>query len=818
MKSHKTTNFTLLLLLIALVFSTSAWSQATIKGTIIEKESKMPIAFASVVYELNGGQKGVTSDIYGKFEIQESNIKKLTVSCLGFKQNTISMSSISNPTKLVVELEIFATQLSEVIVKATEDPAMRIIRKVMENRAINNFENYENYRYRCYVKTLLELKFPNDSTTTDSATLAAIKKTNERAGFISEYVIATKKIDRRMEHKIIAQNTSGFKDPMYAQVFTSSFHHAISFYNNSLSLFVVPSLTDKSGTEYVSPLTKSATNSYTFLLEDTYMENNDSVFVINYYPRKGKNFSGLKGKLFVNSNGFAIQSIVVEPADKGLYTFRYKQDYALINNRWFPTTLDEEIGFGFTTQQKSKAHMVFRISNKIDNVRFDLPQGLKKEKISLEKVYIDKISIRNSDSIINIVRPNELTLREIRAYSFLDSLGAVHNFDYIAKIFPKIANGKYPISIFDIDLTKLFSNNQYEGTRLGIGLMTNENVLDFASVGGFVGYGTKDEDIKYGGQLIFDINKQNEVRLKFDYQNNLKEVGTELKHTISTQNQYLRSLLGSLYDNCIEQRMEFSFRALRYLKLSSAVSHKKITPKYVYQFKDSAPESYHNDEFELMAQYSYKERFTTISSERLTDYPGNPIVNFTYKRGKTNYSSIISKYNKFTTSIDLIAYNGRVGQSNIRLEAGYIDQSIPYGMMFTGEGSQNKQRKLVINNSFQTMMPYEFLSNAYVHLFYSHNFGSLLIKGKYFNPLFVVAHNCGWGTLKSPQDQDIEFRTKEKVFLESGLIIKQIIRFNILDLYYFGFGAGAFYRYGYYGFPDYKDNIAIKLAFSVTFK
>jgi hypothetical protein len=74
----------------------------------------------------------------------------------------------------------------------------------------------------------------------------------------------------------------------------------------------------------------------------------------------------------------------------------------------------------------------------------------------------------------------------------------------------------------------------------------------------------------------------------------------------------------------------------------------------------------------------------------------------------------------------------------------------------------------------------------------------------------------GWGRLSNPEShQKIAFKTKEKGFFESGLQIDQILKLNYFGMMYVGFGAGAYYRYGYHAFEKPKDNFAFK--FSVTF-
>jgi hypothetical protein len=120
------------------------------------------------------------------------------------------------------------------------------------------------------------------------------------------------------------------------------------------------------------------------------------------------------------------------------------------------------------------------------------------------------------------------------------------------------------------------------------------------------------------------------------------------------------------------------------------------------------------------------------------------------------------------------------------------------------------------------MLPYEFLSDKYVNLFYSHNFGTLLFSTKKFRPQFVVIQNSGWGSLDDSSDessyQGIDFKEKDKIYLESGLIINDIIKLKYLNVFYMGFGIAGFYRYGYYGYDNFKDNLALKLSVSISLK
>jgi hypothetical protein len=380
--------------------------------------------------------------------------------------------------------------------------------------------------------------------------------------------------------------------------------------------------------------------------------------------------------------------------------------------------------------------------------------------------------------------------------------------------------GKVPVKFLDIDFYKLYNYNKYEGARLGLGLNTNEKLSKIVSVGGFAGFGLKDNKLKYGGQLVFDINKYKEIQLMFSFQNNLKEPGLDLNgdYTLLSFSEYFRSYIAYRMDNFIEEKAQFDFRLFRFLKLSAALSLKEIKPTYEYLYKGLLLTNYHADDIQISVKYAYGEESATLGNQRIVNYRGNPVINIVYKRGVKFLNNQSYRYNRLEATIDATAYNGKLGQANIRLAGGLVDKSVPYGLLFTSEGSKNNYIPLVMNNTFQTMRPYEFLSDKYLNLFFSHNFGSLLFETPKFKPQFVVVQNSGWGSLKNASYQGIDFKEKNKVYLESGLIINNIIKLKYINTFYIGLGAGTFYRYGYYTYNKTRDNFALKLSLSVSLK
>src|SRR5690606_34956686 len=116
-------------------------------------------------------------------------------------------------------------------------------------------------------------------------------------------------------------------------------------------------------------------------------------------------------------------------------------------------------------------------------------------------------------------------------------------------------------------------------------------------------------------------------------------------------------------------------------------------------------------------------------------------------------------------------------------------------------------------NAFETMLPYEFFSSEYIHFHFRHSFGSLLFKSKKFAPELMITSSAGFGALSYQGLHAGEsFKTMEKGYYESGLIVNSIFKLNFTT-----FGVGAFYRYGPYEFAKTSDNFTIKMSLGFGF-
>ena len=109
------------------------------KGSVIDQESRAPLAFASL--SLEGTNIATISNTEGEFSLKVPKSMtegKVTISFLGYKNKSLNLSQLK-PEKTRIELEILNVALNEIRV-FPKDPEL-LIRAVMNKRAENYFSD-----------------------------------------------------------------------------------------------------------------------------------------------------------------------------------------------------------------------------------------------------------------------------------------------------------------------------------------------------------------------------------------------------------------------------------------------------------------------------------------------------------------------------------------------------------------------------------------------------------------------------------------------------------------------------------------------------
>jgi len=780
---------------------TGSYGQHHVSGKVTDAATREPMAFANIIFN-NDSRLGITTDIDGKFSYSGSEaITSLTCSYVGYTPKTVVVGD--KRQGLHIELTFAENVMKELVITPGENPANVIIRKVIANKEINDPENIASFKYKTYNKVVYDLR---NGTAKDSLKIRKVFKDGHI--MMMESVTERKYIrPEQSEEVVLATKVSGFKDPSFASLATDL--QPFSFYKEN-----IPFLNNN----YLNPISKGSLNKYRFTLQDTLFRDNDTVYVISYKPLPRKNFDGLTGLLYINTNKYAVQHVTASPSEKGKIDISIKQQYTLTKEGyWFPEQLDYVLEF--VEYPVKGAGMYAEGKSYIDNVEINPP--LNKKAFRLESVWIDDNAAKKDSLFWQSARRETLSTSEITTYRVVDSLGQEANLDGMMRFIERFVYGRIPIGPIDIDLPKTFVYNKYEGYRWGLGLYTNDRFSDRLVLGGFFGYGSRDYQWKYGGEAIYTFSKKHQFTAGVKYQDNLVEVGNHTTDHYGPLFYNMRSIIAYQMDRIEESSLNIGFRTFRYAKWNIGLKHERVTPQYDYLFEEgnNSFSNYSNTELSVNLRYAFREKFVHSLRQTISQGTKYPVLFLNYSRGLKDAFGGELAYNKIEGAVEQSFFTKNFGKTAYRLEAGYIDRALPYGQLFTGEGSYDKEYPVIMKNTFQTVMPYEFLSDRYVNLFTSHSFGGLLFKADWFQPQISIHNNFGWGDLtKGGRHNFMAYRTKDKLFTETGLQVDNIVKMNYLNIGYLGFGGGVFYRYGGYQLPEASDNFTFKFSMSFSIK
>lgn len=789
-------------LLVALLSCGEVRAQYLIRGKVVDAQSRQPLPFVNIIINHNP-LAGTTSDINGIFSLTSLvPIDSLTCSYVGYEKMTIAGGSGDKPILIAMrEADIL---LGEVVVRAGENPAFRIIRQVIANKSLHNPENISSYTCRSYNKVMYDFDFR------DSMDVDAMETLDEVFGgghvFLMESVTERKFIrPDNLEEEILGVKISGFKDASFAPLATDI--QPFSFYKDIIPILDI---------DYLNPISQGSLSKYNFAIRDTLWQGQDTVFVIAFKPLDGKNFEGLTGLLYINTRGYAVQNVLAEPYERGFIDISIQQQYALVDDKqWFP----QQLKFEMVLRQSKSMTVGVRTAGVsiIDSVQLNAP--LRKSDFSIDAISMVPAANTRDSTYWMTHRAFALDTKEETTYRVVDSLGEKYQFDLRLKLMEQLGKNRLPIGPFDIDISKLLLYNKFEGIRLGLGLYTNDRLIRNVSAGGYFGYGFKDHQWKYGGDVKWTLNREHEVDIIAAHDNTLVETGKSYLTFFRPRQFDFRKFLASQMDRVQRSSLSVGGRVLRYAQINASIINARIDPQYTYAFHPEEGQpltQYTNTSLMINVRYAYKEKLLQSLGQRISMGTRYPVLSLSYTRGLKDVFSGQFSYHKMEARLEESLYMRNLGTSKFQVNLGYVDQSLPYGLLFTGEGSYIRNWSVLIKNSFQTVTPYEFLSDRYADIHYAHEFGSLLFHMGRWAPSITLHQNMGWGTLShSEYHEGVPFKTREKGLFETGLQLDNLLKVNYLNVSYLGFGAGVFCRYGPYAQPAFGNNLAF--TFSMTF-
>ncbi len=818
MKKTVLLNLKFFLLFIFLV-PTLSWAQDYVyTGVVYDQETQESLPFVNVT--INNTRVGIAADVDGKFEIRSDRpITHLTFSFIGYERLTMPITP-NTPTKLEVYLKEATNTLREVDVTAGENPAFRIIRKVIANKKKNHPDKLDSYKYTSYNKLLVTIKADSmppmfdttfvaledtSYTEIDSSGYELQKFMDSQHIFIMESVTEkTYKRPNSSEEKVLATRTAGINQPLF--VLVSSQVLSFSFYDDFISIL---------GKDFLSPLTSGSLSRYVYLINDTIYQGQDSVFVIEYFPVKDPKIPSMTGVLYINSDGYALQNVTAEPFEKEGIGITIQQKYDKVEGAWFPQQLNYDFRIYGISVNEVQPIGIGRTY--IKDIQIN-PEVNTRDFAAADVVLVDS-SLTKDQAYWNKLRGDTLDSKELRTYEFIDSIGEEFELDAQIEKLQVLLDGRFPYKWMEFPFDKVLSFNIYEGLRLGAGIETNDKLIKGVRLKGYLGYGFNDEVFKYGYGAEIMLNRRWDWVVGGGYSFDISETGRTRNHLERKANllsNNTRFFWIEQFDEVSRFEIYTQTDLTPYLRFHGQFTrdNRWVVGDYRYQTTSTDGIITKANGFNFSSvlagfRWSPNDEImeTPLGRRELTK--GTPVFYFDAERGFQWEDFGDYDYTRLQAAIDYRFKTVSMGESQFILRGGYVDPSVPLSKLFYPSANVPSREYLSITTSstgtFEAMRNNEFLADRYLSLTFRQNFFQRWGKpwDVEWDLEFVAAAYFGW--LDQPGNhQNIFIQSGEHGYYETGLEMNKMWN---------GMGIGVYRRFGPYTLPIEIDNWAFKLSY-----
>ncbi len=812
-------------LLSVLLFSLnlSATAQQTITGVIADSLTRQPLSFATV--KAGGQGKGVITGLNGRFDLAiPEGATSLQVSYVGYQSAVFSLAEQRDTLFLLPASGI----LGEVVIRADAEKIRSILQKTIRNKPDHNPELYDRYNCNIYYKMKVDL-VPNRDTAAKARQIVATSSKKNKNGkqdslpapdtsnlrFLqNNHVILSESYSRRsykrpqqLQENVIASRFSGLKKTYFTNLVTDvlPFH----VYGDYITL---------NGRDYNHPVAKGWQQRYKFRLLDEVMTGDDTTYILSFEPKRNAVFPSLEGTVYINSNGYAISHLIAATTDSASErVIRIEQIYQLVEQRWFPRELNYQVDL--LRYPSPQMGLSMNGHSVIDSVSFDAAHALRQRKAYTVRLG-DSVDLHTEQQWQHL-RPDGLTVKEENTYHFVDSLTAEMKLEKIIYSAGKLSLGRLALGPVDFDVNRLLAVNNFEGTRLGLGVYTNDKISKYFSVGGWFGYGTKDKQWKYGGSARVFPAGDKDHWLEFAYQQNYQSSGLVQLHRELDRTGFRNWILSRV--DWLKEYSATGHTQLGYWQAEAQVLQRYLRPRYeqsVFEVDGKNPVDYRVREAGVGFRYAYGEKRVPLFEYYLPVSTRYPVLYLRGASGTVHNGDYRANYLRTLAAVRFSKHINRWGFDHFRLEAGMIrtadNKPLPRSLLLAGNGFRNSGTNYYAYGGFVTMKPYDFYSDRYVSFMYRHDWDKRLWQLKFSQPYISLAHNLMYGGLKaSHREANAGIDSPVKGYHESGILINQLYQRNVFGLAYFYVNAGLFYHWAPQ--PDWKKNSVWVVGFSTGF-
>lgn len=792
--------------MLAAMLAVVAQAQTTrITGTVTDGTTGEPLPFVNIGFVDSRISTNTDLDGHYRFDTYYAT-DSLRATCMGYRTQTLAVKR-DQAQVLDLVMQPASADLAEVVVTYVENSAFAVLRQVVRNKPVNNRAKLAAYEYESYNK----VEFDLNNITEDFKK----KKLFREFDFIFDYVDTSmakeslpifmtetlSDVYYRQEPKvrrevIRANKVSGIENESITQ-FMGDMYTNVNVYDNFLTLF---------GKNFVSPIADGGKQYYDYLLLDSNWVGRNWCYRITFKP-KHKQQLCFMGEMWINDTSFAVRRIEAGIAPGTNLNFvqdlQVKQEYDEVDHEVWMLTKDQLIvdlnplndgkkpkdnplqGF---YGRRTATYRNFLINKPREDSYYAGPGEV--------VVEIDPLSL--SADYWDQHRHTQLSKRENDIYHMVDTMKTIPKFKTYLDIITTVVTGYYKLGQVELGpYFNMYSFNPVEGSRFRMGLRTSDAFSKRVEYEGFLAYGTKDREFKYGLGGRGFITRDPRQLLGFYYTHDVEQLGQSIsafrqdnilssafrrtpntkltlvdEFKLTYEREWFQGLSNTLL---VRYRTLFARGDLEYLRQIEA-SPEPITVNSIRTF-----------EVALNTRFAFREKYASGTFRRVALRSKYPVFELHTAFGLPNLFASQYEYRKVVFHIDQRVAVGAFGNLRYTVEAGQIWGRLPYPLLILHPGNETFYYD---DGAYNTMNYFEFISDRYASLWLEQHF-----DGFFFNriPAFrrlkwreVIGVKALIGSLEDKHFEELVLlpvmnRLDQGAFMEASAGVENIFKVLRVD-------------------------------------
>ncbi len=729
-----------------------SFAQTVVQGVVTDAISKQPLQYVSVVFK---GGRGTVTDSLGQYTLRSSgSIATVLVTYVGYKP--ITQKIVPGTTQTFnFELETDPKAINNVTVTTNKrapyhnkgNPAVELIRRVIENRPLNRAEHYDYVQYDQYEKLEVSVsnvsdKIANSKLLKNYKFLLDNRDTSKVEGksLLPVYLEETlsKKYYRKKPEKtktiVVGEkrvNYGEYIDNGGVSQYLNRLIMDVDIYDNDIPLFTY---------QFLSPIADLAPTFYMYYIRDTITDANGQKLIKLYFTPRNTNDLLFRGNMFITLDGnYSVQKINMFLSKNANLNwvrelhidldFEKSEDnrYHLSrSNVMADASVTKNSSTGFFGEREV-SFKNYQINKPLPDTTYDGPALVKVDKAD---EHPDTFWLKN--------RHDTLTKTEAKVYSNIDSLEKMPSFRRTMAFLSFLLAGYTPLGGFELGPAAAFySFNPVEGFKLRLGGRTTPKLSKRIYFEGYGAYGFKDDKWKYFLSTTYSLNNKSIYAyplnyIKVGYQHDTKIPGQELQFV--SEDNFLLSFKRGKNDKWLYNskfKIDYVHELPNHLSYTFGFNNWKQEPagSIVYSKLENGVnvnvDKLITTEFSGELRWAPHEQFYQGKVFRIPIINKYPIFTFRFIEGVKGIFNSSYNYQNISARMEKRVYLSQLGYSDVIVEGGYIFGRLPYPLMTIHRANQTYAYQL---NSYNLMNFQEFVSDHFAAVSIDHHFNGLFFN------------------------------------------------------------------------------------------